>query len=159
MKITLLFISITLAVSCSSQNLGVKTIEYKGIFPEESKNPNRSYLLDVPKGGKLLKGDARITGDYHTEYRITYPDSSVLYITNNEWGGSRLNSNNLYAIGITGYSKKHLLDTLNNEGKQPDQKYWRECIMGDIVIGYVNVPFSKKGEYDKVLSTLRRKGK
>lgn len=143
--------------SCSSQSLPTQVVKYTGNFPEDSKKLKRNYFIDVPKGGKLLKGDALITGDYHTEYRLTYPDSSIIYITNNEWRGSSLNFVNLSEVGITGYTKEHLLDTLDNSGKQRDGKYWREHVVGQVVVGYINVPPDKKSEYDKALATLRRK--
>ncbi|MFN9500756.1 MAG: hypothetical protein ACK57K_05505 [Chryseotalea sp.] len=145
--------------SCLSENYQTRLIRYRGIFPEDNNELTRTFFMDVPKKGKLLKGDELITGDYHTEYRISYPDSSIIYITNDEWSGSILNVNNLGKIGINAYHKKHLLDTLDHRGKQSNGKFWRDYVIGKLVVGYINVPINRLSEFDKSLESIRARKK
>lgn len=130
-------------------------IIYKGIFPAESETKERTYILEIPKRGKIDK-NAVLTGDYKSEYRIIYPDSSIIYITNDEWNGSRLNIQNRMAIGINGYTKKTLTDTIEVHGVQENGRYWKELILNDIVVGYYNLPEEHKQLFDEVLTKIKR---
>lgn len=67
--------------------------------------------------------------------------------------GSSLNGDNKLEQGIT-IRRKALKDSFYLNGKQKDGKYWREDILNDIVIGYVNVPADEKAKFDKAISTL-----
>ena len=149
-KILLLTIGLAVLFSCNS----TRTVTYKAISVYDSVAHYKKFYIDVPKNGKLKK-EKDYTGDFHTEYRIIYPDSSVVYITNDTWNGSRLNYENLMQIGVDSYSKEHLYDTLKYEGVQNDGLYWKDYVLGEIVVGYVNCPKRKKNEYDNVINTLR----
>ena len=155
MKLPIVLILALLHSSCVSQSV-TKTLKYSGLFATDEEEVKKSFFMDVPKGGKLDNREV-LTGDYHSEYRMVYEDSSILYITNDEWRGSALNFQNLADVGINGYNKEHLLDTLNNQGKQKDGNYWREVVLGEIVVGYVNVPPDKQELFNKALSSIRRK--
>lgn len=110
----------------------------------------------MPKGGSLDNREI-LTGDYHTEYCVLYPDSSIIYITNDESRGSALNFKNRVSSGLDLYRKEHLMDTLSNTLLQNDGRYWSETVLGEIVVGYLNVPPNKKELYDKSLKTIRQK--
>jgi len=135
------------------------TLKYKADFVDGSNMIKKEYCIRVPKGGKVLKETSLFTGDFHTEWRILYPDSSIFYINNNEWSGSVLNYPNRLKIGISGYTKKHLSDTLIHSGSVNGLS-WKECVIGDIVLGYVEASSSRKEQFDfSIEEFINTKGK
>jgi len=144
--------------ACSNKiNREFKLIKFNGTIEQGSKSAPLKLAIEVPKGGELRKGTYDFTGDYHVEYRIVYPDSSILYIGNSNLTGSRLNMVNRVSSGINALYKEHPLDSLYFDGKQSNDRVWKENILGDFIVGYVNVPPDKKSEYDKALATIRKK--
>ena len=111
------------------------------------------YIMEVPLGYKLSK----VTDDHrYIEHRFIYPDSSIIYITNDDKSGGAVNTIKAKEYGEGVYLKILSSDTLNISGNEAD-KYWREQKDNKIVIGYINVPPDKKEQYDKALATLRKK--
>jgi hypothetical protein len=110
--------------------------------------------IDIPKELKKSK----VTNDAFCEYRFTCRDESVVYITSDVYRGSRLNFKNLYDIGVDGYypRKTTLSDTIKNEGKDTQNLYWSEYILGDVVVGYSKVPEINKEKYDTIISSIKR---
>lgn len=153
------FILALIIFSCSSNKKLVTDdyimVQFKEKFHYGNKTVVQDYTLAVPKGGRLTKGRYDFTGDHHTEYRILYPDSSIIYIGNNNWSGSKLNIINRVESGIRGINKKHVNDSLYFEGTQKSGKYWKENFLGDIVVGYVNVKPEAKENYDVSLRSVR----
>jgi len=144
--------------SCSKKiNQEFKHIKFNETIEQGSKSVPLNLTIEVPKGGKLRKGTYDFTGDYHVEYRITYPDSSILYIGNSNETGSRLNVVNRVSIGINALYKDHPLDSLYFDGKQVNGRVWKENILDIFIAGYVNVPPDRKAEFDKALTTIRKK--
>ena len=159
MRFSTFIYCLLLGSACSYQQLPMKskTIKYIGIFPEENNYHHKKiFYLDIPKGG-YLDNRKTLTGDYHSEYRFVYSDSSIIYITNDESRGSTLNFKNRVDSGIDFYQKKHLLDTLSHTSLQKDGRSWKETVVGEIVVGYINVSSDKKELYDKALATIREK--
>ncbi len=143
--------------ACSNKiNQEFKLIKFNETIEQGSKSVPLKLAIEVPKGGKLKKGTYDFTGDYHVEYRVTYPDSSILYIGNSNLTGSRLNMVNRVASGINAIYKDHALDSLSFDGKQSNGRVWKENILGDFIVGYVSVPSEKKKEFDKALLTVRK---
>ena len=140
--------------ACSNKEF--KLIRFNGTKEQGSKSVPLKLEIEVPKGGKLRKGTYDFTGDYHAEYRIVYPDSSILYIGNSNETGSRLNMANRVSKGINALYKKHPLDSLYLDGKQGNGMHWKENVLGDFIVGYVNVPSEKKKEFDKALLSVRK---
>ena len=161
-KYILLIFTMSMMLCCHSTkdiSIGWITLKYKANFVDGSKMIKKEYCIRVPKGGKVLKESSLYTGDFHIEWRILYPDSSIFYINNNEWSGSVLNYPNLLNIGISGYTKNHLLDTLihfgNNKGL-----LWKECVIGDIVLGYVKASSFRSNQFDiSIEEFINTKGK
>lgn len=93
--------------------------------------------IDITKDFKKSK----IFNDAFCEYRFTNKDKSVIYVSSDIYRGSRLNYKNLYDIGINGYYPQDisLSDTVKNQGKDSQNLYWLEHILGDVVIGYAKV--------------------
>jgi hypothetical protein len=154
----LCFLMIMILVACSHKiNREFKLIKFNETIEQGSKSVPLNLTMEVPKGGELRKGTFDFTGDYHVEYRIAYPDSSILYIGNSNETGSRLNIANRVAVGVNALYKDHALDSLNFDGEQSNGRVWKENILGDFIVGYVNVPSDRKNEFDKALLTVKRK--
>ena len=154
----LLLFNLFLIFGCSSRQYlaDSEVLKFKGtFFKEDNQEYIGVYYLNIPKGGVL---DKKIhTGDYHSEFRVNYPDSSIIYITNNEVRGSVLNFENRVRQGFDVYRKEHLLDTISVSAQLLNGDYWRETILGQVVVGYINVPSNKTERYDKSISTIRIK--
>jgi hypothetical protein len=131
-------------------------LKFDGFLPIGNKRFHQVFYMDVPATGKVDNRET-LTGDFHKEIRVTYPDSSVIYISNNSESGSRLNFENRYNSGFKSLTKSYLDDSLNLEGVQVNGSRWREHYCGYIVVGYLNVSNENKKKYDDILSTLRRK--
>src|SRR5260221_7582170 len=158
MRILCYLLTMSVFVACSDKiNREFKLIKFNETIEQGSKSIPLNLTIEVPKGGKLRKGTYDFTGDYHVEYRITYPDSSILYIGNSNETGSRLNIVNRVSVGINALYKDHPLDSLYFDGMLNNGMCWKENILGDFILGYVNVPYDKKKEFDKALLTVRRK--
>jgi hypothetical protein len=128
---------------------------FKAKLPYGTRTITQYYKLTVPRGGKLKKGSYDFTGDYHLEYRIVYPDSSILYIGNDNWRGSKLNVVNRVSIGVRAISRKNEHDSLFFDGIQSNGRCWRENILGDIIVGYVNVHADDKAKYEQSVQSVR----
>lgn len=116
----------------------------------------KTFIAPLPKKGKKKKVYPQ-NGKIYIEYRVSYPDNSVFYISNDIWNGSRLNVENLIAIGINGHTKETPMDTVSYSGGEG--KFWKEQFIGDIVIGYVNASPSMKDEFENAITSLEIKGK
>lgn len=158
---TFLTLSILLfVVGCSSAQINndqIKTKVIKLDFEQcllDDKEYNQ-IRIEVMKGFKKKK----VVKHGFCEYQLWYKDSSVFYVSTDIYSGSRLNYENLYQIGIDTYAKSRSLnpvDTILNSGEQINDHYWLEYVMGDVVIGYVNVNSEKKKIYDQLMKSLKR---
>jgi hypothetical protein len=111
------------------------------------------YSMEVPLGYKLSK----TTDDHgYIENRLLYPDSSIIYITNDDKSGGAVNAIKVKEYGQGIYLKILSSDTLDISGNEAG-KYWREQKVNKVVVGYINVLPDKKEQYDKALATLRKK--
>jgi len=139
------FIVISILVVFCSSCMAQKTVKFS---TGESK-----YLLNVPSGYEL-----REVTDYHglKEYRLVYPDSSIIYITDDDKSGGAVNTIKAEKYGDGIYLKILSADTLDIDGMK-NERYWREQKKGKVVIGYINVPPDKKERYDQALATIRKK--
>jgi hypothetical protein len=111
----------------------------------------QTFILSLPEGYKLKKYfDDEGTREYHA----IYPDSSIVYITDDNKSGSVFNRYKLQKYGKNVAIKINVSDTLTLEGIQPDKRYWKEKKIDQIVIGYMNIPKEKTAIFDHVLSSL-----
>jgi hypothetical protein len=129
---------ILIQISCSAQK-SIKFTAYE-----------KSYSLSLPKGYNLkrLKDD-----EGYREHQAIYPDSSIVYITDDKKSGG-VNKSKEEKYGADVYIKILANENLVLEGVGSDGRYWKEQKQGNIVIGYFNVPPDKKWQYDEILSTL-----
>ncbi|TKG87526.1 hypothetical protein EYV94_28175 [Puteibacter caeruleilacunae] len=158
MKILIKIILVVFVTSCMIQSKisNIEVFKFKGVFLNGNRPQKKCFFINVPPDGQMIC-DETFTGDYHKECRIIYKDSSIIYLSNDEWRGSSLNTINKIKDGIDGYTKEHLWDSLYFEGQQNDGRFWKECVLGEIVVGYVNCPLEKKEMFDISLKTLRAK--
>ena len=136
----------TILTSCKSQKF--KTIK----FQRKKKSPK--YYMDVPKGYIT----ERIGGGHgESLLKITYQDSSFLYITNFE------NTPNYNHIRKDGYYEKLMSqykgDTLLLQGIDSVGYYWKNLSFGRLSVGYKNVSTKNKRVYDQVINSFRKKRK
>lgn len=152
MRYNFLCILILLFITSCSHNSGWKTIKYSS-----SKDEMKNYYLDLHRelGMKSYK-----TPIYHGSPQLEFKDNdgSIIYILDDVTDGSFLNFKNRSEMGILAYKYRNPnLDTVDTRGTQEDGKYWREAILGKIVVGYLNVSKEKLALYDSIISTLRVK--
>lgn len=149
--------------SCSAnkQQVGRDTVKLK--FKLTAKHVIRKattsiyiakYTINVPKKG-LVKHGHIYTGDSDEEYQIHYSDSSIIYISNDEWNGSALQNKNLLDIGASRHHRQHLFDTLYFNGIQTNGLCWADKVLGELGIGYLNVNSESKQKYDHALNTIQ----
>ncbi|WP_436516590.1 hypothetical protein [Ekhidna sp. To15] len=78
------------------------------------------------------------------EYRFSYKDGSIFYISTNTYSGSKLNYPNRLRDNIATYSVNRTEnDTIKNSGIY-ERQHWLESINGSYVVGYVNAPDTLK---------------
>lgn len=155
-SIYILTISI-LMISCASnqQNKNLKKVTYSSEFQTASvSNPfeKRTFTVMLPKGFSIDKED------FNPEFKeVVYKyNHGSIYITDNNLNGSPLNGDNKIASGITVVQRASLEDSLYIGGKNKGL-YWKENILNDIVIGYLNVPEYRKKDFDEAIASIRRK--
>ncbi|NJY61897.1 hypothetical protein HC174_03890 [Salinimicrobium sp. CDJ15-81-2] len=155
-KIVIAMISLAVFVLGCGTSADLKKVYYTSDFLSSTKKgfETHSYVISVPRKYKLIKED------FNPEYKeiiYEYKDSIKFYITDDTFGGSSLNGDNKLRSGITSISRTDLNDTTKMGGVQQDGRYWKEYILGDVVVGYLNVPENRKEEFDLTLQSINRK--
>lgn len=93
--------------------------------------------LKIPKGFKQNKF---IDEHGFCEYRFSYRDESILYVSSNIYDGSSLNFKNRLNAGISTYSNNRgLNDSIVHYGKGVEGMYWMEWVGPDFAMGYLNM--------------------
>jgi hypothetical protein len=110
---------------------------------------------------KLLKGYKlkKVEKEGFCEYRFKYKESAYFYVSTDIYSGSYLNSKNRYNIGINTYAISRSLqpvDTILNSGIQEDGRLWKEYILGDLVVGYINCSVEIKPLFEESINSLKR---
>lgn len=155
-KIVILIISLTFTLACASiKNQTYKKVTYKTVTPKSSSiaHEKKKYTFLLPIGFKINKED------FNPEFKevvYTYNDNTKFYITDNIFSGSPLNGNNKMNNGIKSIIRKSISDSIYMKGKQKDGRFWKENVLNDIVIGYLNVPKEKRKEFDKAILSLKK---
>lgn len=148
-RLIVFHITIAMFISCVSQKELSETIKYTTYI--QSKKVK--YSMELPTG--FMK--YIVVGDHERELRYLFPDSSIIYITNDIEGGSPLNYDNIRRKDNGLFVQKLNNDTLYIEGLQENDLYWKECKLGRVTVGYVNVSKENKQLYDKALNSLKKK--
>lgn len=113
----------------------------------------QTYILKIHSEYKILKF---VDDHAYTEYHLVFPDSAIVYITNDNNLGGALNVFKAEKFGDGIYIKIATNDTLDISGSI-NGRFWRERKENMVVFGYINVPSESKEFYDKILSSLKRK--
>ena len=102
------------------------------------------YEVYIPKG--YIKSSTNMDNYILKEYQ--YPDSSVFYIS---LDFSFSNSPNYYNwIKCTDFSKNYKCE----EGIQENNKYWKEILSKNLVLGYYNVNKTQIEKFDEAIQSL-----
>src|SRR5690606_7507434 len=156
---SILLVIMFLVLGCrTSSNQNLKKVVYTSDFQVASSSKpfeKKTYILMIPKGFSVENED------FNPEYKevvYIYKNGTKVYITDNTMGGSALNGDNKLNGRISAIKRQSLQDSVYMGGQQKNGLYWKEYILNDVVIGYVNVPESRKFEFDQALLTLRQKG-
>ncbi|MEP0985035.1 hypothetical protein [Ekhidna sp.] len=133
----LVMIGCSVSNQSNSDSIRIVKLNFKECGPEL---PYNKIELRIPEGFAQERFN-----DQHgfCEYRFTYLDSSILYVSSNIYYGSSLNYQNRLNAGIKTYSNNRTLsDSISNSGRDYNQKYWMELVGSNYVIGYLNYPDS-----------------
>lgn len=157
--VILLFI---FAAGCAPSKKVVNvTLDFSKWLPEEYGYNYKYIKINALKGYKLKKIEYQYDGWY--EYQFIYKDGSVFAVSTNIINGTRLNMRNLLNIGINTLAVSRSLepiDTIRHEGQQKGSvNYWLEYILGDVAVGYVDVPIEKKVYFDQMIRSIQRLNK
>lgn len=154
-------IGFVLILTSCKVNRDLNTVKY-------SHRDNLKYSIDVPKGYEV-KG-YEVTAEI--ERRYVYADSSYIYITNFRYTP---NYENIKLLGDSvlqyRFQNEELMTQVNEilgkekiavlpkrfelSGKNRKSLFWKDIKVGEVSIGYANVPNEKKELYDKSLKTFR----
>lgn len=162
MKTIAYIVLLSFMTSCASSQW-VTSIQYKRQKIDEK---NTAYSMAIPKGYKLI---TLVGGHNELEKQYVYSDSAKLYIS--DFRSSMLNYNNILSLGDSTVNKRfegtelkakiakelgqeYKLETITLQGKTATG-YWKDIRTDYISIGYVNVPESRKDEFDKALSSFK----
>ncbi len=152
MRNCILVLAMLTFISCGSYK-GLKKVSYKANTYE---NPQEStaFNLLIPKG---YKKDV-IEFDHSLESRFTYDDESIIFLTNDKWSASRINDKNRLDKEVQDkiLHRNATTDSIYLSGQQKDGRYWKENVLNDVVVGYLNVPKERKAEFDRAIASIVR---
>jgi hypothetical protein len=158
MKKIFLFATCSLLfLNCQKKNFlasnGNKLMKLKSVEYADVGFVKVAYYLFIPDNGNIL---AQRFQDINEMWAI-YPDSSIIYLADDEWRGSSLNFSNLASQGVHSLNRRIVFDTLCHEGVQSNGRYWKQIILGQVALGYTNATPERKEAYDAALSSFRKK--
>jgi hypothetical protein len=108
-------------------------------------------VIDIPTGQNQVM---KLVGGHGEGYNISYPDSSLIYFSNDKYVATP-NYKNLETIKWKPLPGMTYDTTLF--GQSSDGTYWKEIQMRGKWLGYLNVTADKKDLFDNSLKSLRPK--
>lgn len=139
MKNKIIVFVVFLFMSCNSvKNVSFSTMTYK------SKEKVEKFNIKIPS-------DYLKTNSFKRESVVKkwlYHDDIYIYISSDLTFIDSPNVENWIKCSDLEKNIKCL------EGIQDDGRYWKEIIVDDLVIGYVNVPKDRKEEFDKAIMSF-----
>lgn len=156
-------IGVFLILTSCTMSKELSTVKY-------SPKAHLKYSLDVPKGYEIKGYEVTV----EKERRYVYKDSSFIYITNFR---DTPNYENIKSLGdsvlqlrfqneeltkqvneLLGKNQVAVLpDTFELSWVNSKSLFWKDIKIGEVSIGYDNVPKEKKELFDKSLKTLKMK--
>ncbi|MDO8366819.1 MAG: hypothetical protein Q7T20_08495 [Saprospiraceae bacterium] len=139
MRKTLIFIFLAVT-SCTNY----KTVSFR------VGRSTMKYQMNIPKGYKFQG----VAGDHEFEKRYWYSDSSVIYFTT---FSNTLNYDDIRNQG-TYYNRFDAIlsdDTLTLSGIDSSGRYWKDKKLQYLTVGYSKIPFNRKKEFEKAISSFR----
>ncbi len=153
-----IFFSVVVISSFGQDNLKTKNISFKFITYNGMKDVKVKLRLKVPDNFiEIIKNGPGMDGE--VDYQIIYPDSSIIYLSNEFLISYYLNIKNLINIGVNSYTYKSINDTVINEGKNEKDLYWKEIACTGLVRGYINVSPRNKPLFNESIKIIRKKEK
>lgn len=110
-----------------------------------SRGKVQKFEMNIPKGYRTSDSDL----SQYLLKMFVYPDSAVLYISLDIHYQHSLNKENWIKCSDA------LSGTKCEEGLQDNDKYWKEVMSKNLVVGYYNVSKTQKEEFDKALNSIR----
>ncbi|MFV1883268.1 MAG: hypothetical protein ACMZ7B_02085 [Balneola sp.] len=95
-----------------------------------------------------------IIGDHEREKDYVFPDSSIIFITDDITGNSFANSKNLKGLDFLTLSNYWDSKEANLEGIQEDGRVWRQKKLEGVTVGYLNVHVLQKEKFDSIINSL-----
>lgn len=120
-----------------------------GLEKFKMKIQGTKFFMDIPQGYKQTR---RLINGHGEGYYIIYPDSSLIYFTNDRYVPTP-NHVNLATIKWKPQPGKTHDTALY--GQSGDGKCWKEIQMKGKSLGYLNVSAGKKDLFDHSLRSLR----
>ncbi|MEO9484842.1 MAG: hypothetical protein ABJG47_15390 [Ekhidna sp.] len=150
----LFLIGVCACASLKTGSIQMNGDEYKAVDLDfENCAMGKSYKfieVMVPVEFKLSKHD----NDGFCEYRFAYKNEAIFYVSSNTFSGSMLNYENRLKNHISTYStNRSENDTIRNNGREMNGKYWLEWINGGYAIGYFNADDSLK--FEETLASIK----
>lgn len=142
---------IVLLVACSTgRNVGVNTVS----FSTDNEKNNIKYSLLFNEKIKI-KDKYEIYDNRKKELNIILEDSIIVFLSLDKNGYTYVNSDNLKNLSMENYTSYFIDGNSELGGTQPDGKIWRQILFRDIVIGYLNVPETRKQEFDSIIENVK----
>lgn len=158
----IIFGLLLLFVSCNT-NIATVSYSYRNL---------PVCTINIPQGYE----EWTIISEHEREQQYSYSDSSFFYISNRKCNA---NADNVERLGDSVFNFRFqdkevcielnkllgkevypiLPDTFELSGKNSDSLYWRDIIIGDISLGYVNVRSCDKKRYDRCLDSYMIKNR
>jgi hypothetical protein len=139
--------------SCRSSELKtikIKTVEVVDLTVEKYAEDVIVYHFKIPKTGFQNKS---FKSEHAAAIFFTYKDSSLIYFYEDQLSVTP-NITNIEQTG--GLKRKSLIDTIYYGGIQRNGRVWQEQVLGEIIIGYRDVPPDRKKEFDTALASIKK---
>ena len=139
----LVLMIIVVFLSCANNRI-VEEVKYQPVKGKVA------FCLRVPIGFRLQK----IEGSHELEQQYWYPDSSVLYVTNDRTV-SVINYDRVYGLGDVYYARQFECDTMTVSGVNRGL-HWKDRKYGEVTIDYAHVSEEKTKLFDSALESIQR---
>lgn len=121
------------------------------VFRTQKDSHRIDHFLMIPSNFE----EKYIIGDHEKEKDYVFPDSSIIFITDDITGNSFANTKNLKGLDFLTLSNYWDSKEANLEGVQEDGRVWRQKKINGVTVGYLNVHVLQKEKFDSILNSLK----